>query len=68
MDTVWAGVIVTDRTVNVNITRLRKKLGPYAQNIASRTGYGYVFEEYGLIHVSFLHRPSSGPREWRLNQ
>ena len=45
MDTVWAGVIVTDRTVNVNITRLRKKLGPYAQNIASRTGYGYVFEE-----------------------
>ena len=45
MDTVWADVIVTDRTVNVNITRLRKKLGPYAQNIASRTGYGYVFEE-----------------------
>ena len=45
MDTVWAGVVVTDRTVNVNITRWRKKLGPYAQNIASRTGYGYVFEE-----------------------
>ena len=45
MDTVWAGVVVTDRTVNVNITRLRKKLGPYAQNIVSRTGYGYVFEE-----------------------
>ncbi len=45
MGTVWASVVVTDRTVNVNITRLRKKLGPYAQNIASRTGYGYVFEE-----------------------
>lgn len=45
MDTVWAGVIVTDRTVNVNITRLRKKLGVYAQNIVSRTGFGYVFEE-----------------------
>ena len=45
MDTVWEGVIVTDRTVNVNITRLRKKLGPYAQNIVSRTGFGYVFEE-----------------------
>ena len=45
MDTVWAGVIVTDRTVNVNITRLRKKLGPYAQNIVSRTGFGYVFED-----------------------
>ena len=45
METVWAGVIVTERTVNVNITRLRKKLGPYAHNIVSRTGFGYVFEE-----------------------
>ena len=45
MDTIWAGVIVTDRTINVNITRLRKKLGPYAQNIVSRTRFGYVFEE-----------------------
>ena len=45
MDMVWAGVVVTDRTVDVNITRLRKKLGPYAQNVISRTGYGYVFEE-----------------------
>ena len=45
MDTVWAGVVVTDRTVNVNITRMRKKLGTYAQNIVSRTGFGYVFEE-----------------------
>jgi phosphate:Na+ symporter len=44
MDTIWAGVIVTDRTVNVNITRLRKKLGPYAQNIVSRQGFGYVFD------------------------
>jgi phosphate:Na+ symporter len=45
MDTIWTGVVVTDRTVDVNITRLRKKLGPYAQNIVSRTGFGYVFEE-----------------------
>ena len=45
MDTVWTGVVVTDRTVDVNITRLRKKLGAYAQNIVSRTGFGYVFEE-----------------------
>ena len=45
MDTVWAGVIVTNRTVDVNMTRLRKKLGSYAQNIVSRTGFGYVFEE-----------------------
>ena len=45
MDTIWSGVVVTDRTINVNITRLRKKLGPYAQNIVSRTGFGYVFED-----------------------
>ena len=45
MDTIWTGVVVTDRTVDVNITRLRKKLGPYARNIVSRTGFGYVFEE-----------------------
>lgn len=45
MDAVWADVVVTDQTVNVNITRLRKKLGPYARNIVSRTGFGYVFEE-----------------------
>lgn len=45
MSSVWAGVVVTDRTVNVNITRLRKKLGAYAKNIVSRTGFGYVFED-----------------------
>lgn len=45
MDTVWAGVIVAERTVNVHITRLRKKLGPYANNIVSRQGFGYKFEE-----------------------
>ena len=45
MDTIWAGVIVTDRTVTVNITRLRKKLGKYAHNIVSRQGFGYVFEQ-----------------------
>ena len=44
MDSVWADVIVTDRTIDVHITRLRKKLGPYAQNIVSRQGFGYVFE------------------------
>ena len=45
MDTVWAGVVVTDRTVDVHITRLCKKLGVYANNIVSRPGFGYVFEE-----------------------
>ena len=44
MDSVWEGVVVTDHTVIVHITRLRKKLGPYANNIVSHQGFGYVFE------------------------
>jgi len=38
------GVIVTDRAVDVNITRLRKKLNGYAQHIVSKHGFGYVFK------------------------
>jgi two-component system alkaline phosphatase synthesis response regulator PhoP len=42
---VWGGdVIVTDRTVDVNITRLRTKLGKYGPNLKNKTGYGYFFE------------------------
>lgn len=43
---VWPeNVIVTDRTVDVNITRLRKKIGRYASIIATRQGYGYCFQK-----------------------
>lgn len=38
-------VYVSDRTVDVNITRLRKKLGQYGDHIKTRIGYGYYFEE-----------------------
>ena len=45
IDLVWPDkVVVTDRTVDVNITRMRKKLGPYSNNIVSRQGYGYLFD------------------------
>ena len=45
LDSVWPqDVIVTDRTVDVNVTRLRKKIGRYGQMIVSRQGFGYVFE------------------------
>lgn len=37
-------VFVLDRTIDVNITRLRKKIGPYGKCIATRLGYGYCFE------------------------
>ncbi len=36
---------VLDRTVDVNITRLRKKLGRYGKQIKTRVGYGYCFEK-----------------------
>ena len=45
MKQVWSNeVIVLDRTIDVNITRMRKKLGRYGNNIITRTGYGYGFE------------------------
>ena len=44
-DAVWPeDVVVSDRTVDVNITRMRKKIGRYSSCIVSRQGYGYMFE------------------------
>ncbi len=37
-------VYVLDRTIDVNITRLRKKIGKYGKCIVTRLGYGYCFE------------------------
>lgn len=37
-------VFVLDRTIDVNITRLRKKIGEYGKRIVTRLGYGYCFE------------------------
>ena len=46
MKRVWSNeVVVLDRTIDVNITRMRKKLGEYGNHIITRTGYGYGFEE-----------------------
>lgn len=43
---VWKNeVFVLDRTIDVNITRLRKKIAPYGKNIVTRLGFGYCFEE-----------------------
>ncbi|BCI62292.1 response regulator transcription factor [Coprobacter secundus] len=42
---VWSDeVYVLDRTIDVNITRLRKKIGKFGKNIVTRLGYGYCFE------------------------
>ena len=43
---VWSGdKEVSNRTIDVNIMRLRKKIGSYEHNIVTRLGYGYCFEE-----------------------
>jgi two-component system, OmpR family, alkaline phosphatase synthesis response regulator PhoP len=42
---IWGhDVVVTERTVDVNITRLRTKLGPFGPFLKNKTGYGYYFE------------------------
>lgn len=43
---VWAGeVVVSNRTIDTNIARLRKKIGEYGNNIVTRLGFGYGFKE-----------------------
>ena len=37
-------VLVLDRTVDVNITRLRKKIGRFSKCIITRLGFGYFFD------------------------
>lgn len=45
LNKVWQEeVYVLDRTIDVNITRLRKKIGIYGKCIVTRLGYGYCFE------------------------
>ncbi|MBR3939943.1 MAG: response regulator transcription factor [Bacteroidales bacterium] len=44
LNDVWTDdVIVVDRTIDVNITRLRSKIGKYSSYIITRSGYGYGF-------------------------
>lgn len=44
LSTVWpSDTIVLDRTVDVNITRIRKKIGRYGECLRTKFGYGYMF-------------------------
>jgi phosphate:Na+ symporter len=46
LQAIWPDdVIVNTRTVDVNITRIRKKIEPYAEHLTTRAGYGYSFQE-----------------------
>ena len=45
IERIWSkDVLVLDRTVDVNITRLRKKIGRFAKCIVTRLGFGYYFD------------------------
>lgn len=45
IDRVWPkDVLVLDRTVDVNITRMRKKIGKFSKCIVTRLGFGYYFD------------------------
>lgn len=45
IDRIWPkDVLVLDRTVDVNITRMRKKIGKFAKCIVTRLGFGYYFD------------------------
>lgn len=42
---VWPkNVCVLDRTVDVNVTRIRRKIGRYGKCIVTRQGFGYMFD------------------------
>ncbi len=46
LDKVWEEhIIVNKRTIDVHVTRLRKKLGEYGKYIRYKQGYGYAFEK-----------------------
>lgn len=46
LSTVWpSDTIVLDRTVDVNITRIRKKIGRYGECLRTKFGYGYMFSK-----------------------
>ena len=45
LEKIWHDdVYVIDRTIDVHITRLRKKIVPYDKQLVTRLGYGYCFE------------------------
>jgi DNA-binding response OmpR family regulator len=43
---------ISDRAVDVNITRIRKKLGAWGKCIVTRSGYGYYFDAQPLARVN----------------
>ena len=52
IDQLWTDTpYVTERTVDVHITRIRKKLGNYSTVISNKIGYGYRFDVEELQNI-----------------
>jgi DNA-binding response OmpR family regulator len=45
LESVWSDTYVSERTVDVHVARLRKRLGEFGSNIRSKSGYGYHIVE-----------------------
>ncbi len=46
LDRIWHNdTIVTDRTIDVHIARLRKKIDMYGKYLVNKQGFGYMFKE-----------------------
>lgn len=46
MALIWPdNVVVTDRSVDVHVTRIRSKISPYGRHIVSRSCYGYGWQD-----------------------
>ena len=46
LQVVWpSDTVVLDRTVDVNIARIRKKIGPYGECLRAKFGYGYTMSK-----------------------
>ena len=44
LDRLWSDTFVTERTVDVHMARLRKRLGRFGSSIRSKSGYGYFID------------------------
>lgn len=44
LESVWSDTYVSERTVDVHVARLRKRLGDFGSNIKSKSGFGYYIE------------------------
>ncbi|PKP11063.1 MAG: DNA-binding response regulator [Bacteroidetes bacterium HGW-Bacteroidetes-4] len=53
INSIWSDQpYISDRAVDVNITRIRKKLGAWGKCIVTRSGYGYYFDAQPLATVN----------------